>query len=354
MQRALELAHLGRYTTDPNPNVGCVIVKEGRIVGEGWHRYTGQDHAEVIALKAAGKKAKDATAYVTLEPCSHFGRTPPCVDSLLEHQLQRVVVATTDPNPEVSTRGIKLLQENGMVVDIGLMQQEAMVLNQGCFKRMQTGLPWVTLKIAASLDGRTAMESGESRWLSGETARQDVHRLRASSSAIITGVGTVLADDPTMTARISEPVVQPLRVVVDSNLRMPPNAKIMGEDGKLLIACVGDPSSSSEEFTAQHVDVVSIASDSGRVELNGLLSELGRREINEVLVEAGQTLSGSFLSMGLVDQLVIYLAPKILGNRAKGMFDLPLLEQLKDAFELEITDIQNIGDDIRIKANVIL
>ena len=353
MQRALELACLGRYTTDPNPSVGCVIVKEGRIVGEGWHQYTGQDHAEVIALKAAGDKANNATAYVTLEPCSHFGRTPPCVDSLLEHHLQRVVVASTDPNSEVSSKGIKLLQQKGIIVEIGLMEQKARALNQGFFQRMQTGRPRVTLKIGASLDGRTAMASGESQWISSEVARQDVHRLRASSSAIVTGIGTVLADNPTMTARITEPVVQPLRVVVDSNRRTPADASIVGEDGKLLIACIDDPDASGEYYSAQQVDVVAIASDSGKVDLNGLLSELGRREINEVLVEAGQTLSGSFLSKGLVDQFILYLAPKILGNRAKGMFDLPQLSQLQDAFRLEITDIQPIGDDIRVTANVV-
>jgi len=349
MQRALELAQLGRYTTDPNPRVGCVIVKNNHIVGEGWHRYAGQGHAEVIALKAAGELATNATAYVTLEPCSKFGRTPPCVDSLLKRRLQRVVVAASDP----SANGIELLQEHGISVDTGLLRQEALDLNQGFFKRIKTGLPWLTLKIAASIDGRTAMDSGESQWITGELARQDVHRLRAGCSAIVTGIGTVLADDPSLTARVEEPVLQPHRIVVDSHLRTPSGANIVGEDGKLLVACVGKTNAQIDSQRIENAEVISLDTASGRVDLNALMSELGRREINEVLVEAGPTLSGSFLRNGLVDRLVVYMAPKVLGNRAKGMFDLPQLEYLQDACNLEFIDIRKLGADIRIDAKVI-
>lgn len=258
------------------------------------------------------------------------------------------MVAASDP----SASGIEILRGNGISVDTGLLQQEALDLNRGFFKRIQTGLPWLTLKIAASLDGRTAMESGESQWITGELARQDVHCLRARSSAIVTGIGTVLSDDPNLTARLKEPVLQPLRVVVDSRLRTPADAKIIGEDDKFLIACVGESDARKDSKRIKNAEVISLASISGHVDLDALMTELGRREINEVLVEAGPTLSGSFLRSRLVDRLVVYMAPIILGNQAKGMFDLPQLECLRDACKLEFIDIQNIGADIRIDANM--
>lgn len=351
MQRAIRLAHRGLYSTDPNPRVGCVLVKDGNIAGEGWHQKAGEPHAEVLALKQAGDNAKDATAYVTLEPCSHTGKTPPCADALVQAKVARVVVAMQDPNPLVAGQGLKRLQDNGIAVECGLMEAQARALNPGFIKRMETGLPFVRLKLAMSLDGRTAMASGESQWITGDAARRDVQLLRARSSAVITGIGTVLSDDPSMNVRLTaeelnvEHVRQPLRVVLDSALRFPAAAKMTKVDGELLVITTSKNVADNSAYR-----VISMAEKNGQVDLLAALKYLAKQEINEVHIEAGAVLGGAFLQQRLVDEIVVYMAPHIMGDEARGLFALPGLSEMKDRISLEIQDVRMLAKDIRITA----
>jgi len=358
MARALRLAERGRYTTDPNPRVGCVLVRDGTLVGEGWHRRAGEPHAEREALAAAGRAAQGATAYVTLEPCCHHGRTPPCTDGLLEAGVSRVVVGMQDPNPLVAGQGIARLRAAGVTVETGLLEADARALNPGFVRRMETGRPYVRCKLAASLDGRTAMASGESQWITSEAARRDVQRLRAGSSAIVTGVETVLADDPSLNVRVGASelaglereadVRQPLRVVLDSALRTPPGARLIGLPGKTLIVGVAPLPQRADALVDAGAETLGLPAVGGCIDLAALLVELGRRELNEVLVEAGPTLAGSFLRAGLLDELVLYVAPHVMGDAARGLFRLPGLELMADRIALGFRDVRRVGRDLRI------
>jgi diaminohydroxyphosphoribosylaminopyrimidine deaminase / 5-amino-6-(5-phosphoribosylamino)uracil reductase len=354
MARALQLAKRGLYTTDPNPRVGCVIVRDGRVVGEGWHVRAGEPHAEVHALAAAGQQARGATAYVTLEPCCHHGRTPPCSEALARAGIARVVAAMPDPNPRVASQGIADLERAGVRVDIGLLQAESERLNPGFIARMTRGRPYLRVKLAASLDGRTALANGESKWITGEAARADVQRLRARSSAILTGIGTVLADDPSLTVRDLDIVRQPLRVVVDPHLRMRPAARMLALPGTTLVVTGEDHVSDADADALRSVgaEVLCLPVASGRVDLSQLLEQLAAREVNEILVEAGATLCGELLSAGLVDELVLYLAPHLLGSSARGLFNIPGLGGMAERIALDIRDVRAIGGDWRITARV--
>jgi diaminohydroxyphosphoribosylaminopyrimidine deaminase/5-amino-6-(5-phosphoribosylamino)uracil reductase len=352
MARAIQLAQRGLYTTDPNPRVGCVLVKDGAVVGEGWHERAGEAHAEVMALRNAGEQARGATAYVSLEPCSHHGRTPPCADALINAGVARVVAGMEDPNPQVAGQGLARLRAAGIAVDSGILTPQAEALNPGYIKRMRTGRPWLRLKLAASLDGRTAMASGESQWITGEAARADVHRLRARSSAMLTGVATVLADDPSLNARLEEAVQQPLRVVLDGQLKMPPTARMLSLPGQTLVCSREAEDAAAKALRAAGAEVVAVAGEDGRLSLPAVLELLGRRHINEVMVEAGPTLAGACVQAGLVDELILYLAPHLMGDGACGLFTLPGLAQMRDRVELEIDDIRAVGRDWRIRARL--
>ncbi len=349
MAAALRLARRGLYTTTPNPRVGCILVKDDAVVGEGWHEKAGGPHAEIHALQAAGSKARDATAYVSLEPCSHHGRTPPCVDALITAGVSRVVAAMTDPNPQVAGKGLALLRAAGITTEVGLMEAEARELNIGFVSRMTRGTPWLRLKVAASLDGKTALNNGVSQWITGPDARRDAHAWRARSCAILTGIGTVRDDDPRLNVRDVETSRQPLRVVVDSRLETPLTAHIL-EGGNVLVAAAVDDATRIAALRTRGADVVVLPNASGKVDLAQLLAELGRRGINEVLAEAGFKLNGSLLREGCVDELVIYQAPILLGDKARGMFDLAELTDLADKRELVVTDRRAIGTDFRIVA----
>ena len=351
MARALELAALGLYTTTPNPRVGCVIVRDGAVAGEGWHEKAGGPHAETGALQAAGAKAAGATVYVTLEPCAHHGRTPPCVEALLAAKPARVVAAMQDPNPQTTGKSIERLRSAGITVDVGVMEREASELNIGFVSRMTRGTPWVRMKVAASLDGRTALANGESQWITGAEARKDGHAWRARACAVLTGVGTVKDDDPQLTVRDVPTTRQPLRVVVDSRLQTPLTARLLGPGA--LIAAAGVDAPRSVALRAKGAEVVVLPNHEGKVELPALLQELARRGCNEVHVEAGYQLNGSLLDEGLVDELLIYFAPCILGDTAHGMFHLPPLANLARRHKVKITDIRQIGDDVRLLARVI-
>jgi diaminohydroxyphosphoribosylaminopyrimidine deaminase/5-amino-6-(5-phosphoribosylamino)uracil reductase len=350
MARALELAERGLYTTTPNPRVGCVIVREGEIVGEGWHERAGEPHAEVNALRAAGGRAEGATAYVTLEPCSHYGRTPPCAGALIEAKLSRVVVAMRDPNPVVAGKGLAALEAAGIAVECGVMENDALELNIGFVQRMTTGRPWIRLKVAASLDGRTALANGKSQWITGDEARADGHGWRARACAIVTGIGTVRDDDPQLTVRDVETPRQPLRVVVDSRLETPDEARVLGED--TLVFCAIDDAAARDRLQARGAEVVVLPDATGKVDLHALFIELGRRGINEVHVEAGYKLNGSLLRASLVDELLVYVAPRILGDSAHGMFHLSELTDLDAGPQLYIHEVTTIGADIRVIARM--
>lgn len=357
MARALRLAERGLHTSSPNPRVGCVLVRDGEVLGEGWHERAGEPHAEIHALRAAGEAARGATAYVTLEPCSHHGRTPPCADALIQAGVARVVAAAQDPNPQVAGQGIEKLRDAGIEVECGLMETSARELNIGFFARMARGMPWVRSKIAASLDGRTALANGASKWITGPAARQDVQRWRARSCAALTGIGTVLADNPQLNVRGIETSRQPLRVVVDSYLRLPLDARILhapeaGNAGKVLVytGTRDDRKIAALENTDAQVAV--LADANGRVDLGAMLRDLAARGCNEVLVEAGSGLNGSLLQAGLVDELVLYFAPQLLGDGARGMAALGELTALDQRIELEWQDVRNVGKDLRIVARV--
>ncbi len=351
MARALQLAERGLWTTSPNPRVGCVLVREGEIVGKGWHERAGEPHAEVHALRAAGELARGATAYVTLEPCSHHGRTPPCAEALIGAGVSRVVAAMRDPNPLVAGNGLAMLQAAGIETACGLLENEARELNIGFVARMTRGRPWLRLKAAASLDGKTALNNGTSQWITGPEARRDGHRWRARACAILTGIGTVRDDDPQLSVREVDTPRQPLRVVVDSKLEIPLTAKIL-RGGPVLVAAAVDDEKRANSLRATGAEVVVLPNPHGKVELSALLEELGRRGINEVHVEAGFKLNGSLLREGLVDELLLYLAPCLIGHDASGLFNLPELASLDGKHRLQVRDLRQIGEDIRLIARL--
>ncbi len=350
MAHALQLAERGLYTTDPNPRVGALLVKAGRVVAEGWHCYAGEAHAEVMALAAAGEQARGATAYVTLEPCCHHGRTAPCGEALVKAGISRVVAAMVDPNPAMAGQGLAALRAKGVAVESGLMAAEAARLNPGFISRWQRGRPYLRCKMAMSLDGRTAMRSGESRWITSPEAREDVHRLRARSSAIVTGIGTVLEDDPALNARTERAQIQPLRVVLDGGLRMPPEAAMLTLPGTTLLLTASSDSDAAAELSRAGAEVVNIPTLANRLDLNAVMAELTAREVNEVLVESGPTLAGAFMAAGLIDELVIYMAPHLMGASATGLFHLPGVEQMAQRLKVKIEDIRAVGEDWRITA----
>ncbi|MFU8788265.1 MAG: bifunctional diaminohydroxyphosphoribosylaminopyrimidine deaminase/5-amino-6-(5-phosphoribosylamino)uracil reductase RibD [Methylobacter sp.] len=347
MARALYLARKGRYTTDPNPRVGCVLVKNDIIIGEGWHVKAGCAHAEVEALKNT-PDARGATAYVTLEPCSHFGRTPPCCDALVNAGISRVVVAMQDPNPQVSGSGLARLQAAGIEVICGVLQDEASALNRGFIKRMTEQRPFVRSKLAMSLDGRTAMASGESKWITSAEARADVQRLRAESSAILTGINTVLADDPALNARVEFDVLQPIRVVLDTQLKMPLTAQMATLPGRSLILTCSEDEQKQQALQQAGFEVYQLGANNGRLNLQAVMAFLGQQQINELLVEAGSVLNGALLAEGLIDEYVIYMAPCILGDQGRGLFNLPGLQLMADKKQLKLCDVRQVGSDLKL------
>ncbi len=349
MARAIRLAERGLFTTDPNPRVGCVIVKDHQIIGEGWHQRAGEAHAEVNALNDAGEYSQNAACYITLEPCSHTGKTPPCADALIRAGIQRVYIAMKDPNPLVAGKGIAKLEAAGIEVVIGILENDAEQLNRGFCKRMRTGKPYVRSKIAMSLDGRTAMASGESKWVTAAAARQDVQKLRAQSSAIMTGMGTILADDPCLTVRPEsnwypedQAVRQPLRIVVASHSDIPEHAHLFDDPYEILAV------TTENRQRGNRLDVLTVPEKKGQVDLTAMMTALAKREINEIMVEAGSTLNGALLSAGLIDEIIIYMAAKIMGDSAKGLFHLPALQTMAQNIDLNISDIRAVGKDWRI------
>jgi len=354
MARALRLAERGRYTAHPNPVVGCVLAQGGEIVGEGFHRKTGEAHAEINALQAAGNRARGATAYVTLEPCSHHGKTPPCAEALIAAGISKVVVAIEDPHQAVAGKGLNLLRDAGVEVQTGLMAKAATALNRGFLQRVTEQRPFVRLKLASSIDGAIAMQNGESQWITGTAARADVQRLRGRSGAVMTGIGTVLSDDPSLNVRATafdSGGLQPLRVVLDSSLRMPGAARMLTLPGKTLICCALDARQSN--LGGANVDVMSFAAEDGGVDVVAVLQELAARGVNEVLVESGPRLAGYLLDADLVDELVIYQAPHIMGSQTRRLADTPAWVSLADRKSLAISDVRRIGDDTRIIATVV-
>lgn len=350
MARAVRLAERGLHTTDPNPRVGSVLVRDNDIVGEGWHVRAGEPHAEINALRSAGERSRGATAFVTLEPCCHHGRTPPCTAALIEAGVDRVVMAMEDPDPRVRGRGEAALQQAGIKVEVGLQRAEAEALNAGFVRRMKLGRPYVRCKVAASFDGRTALASGESQWITGAEAREDAHQLRARSSAVLTGIGTILADDPSLNARLDTPAVQPLRIVLDTHLRMPPAAKTLRVEGDVVVFAGSDEPTRRAALEEAGARVEIIAAGPHGVDLGAVLSRLVQLEVNELLVEAGNRVSGAFLEAGLIDELVIYFAPHIMGHEGLPMFNLPGLESMSERHALAAVDMRRVGADWRLVA----
>ena len=352
MALALSLGRRGQGATWPNPAVGCVIVKNNRIIGRGWTQPSGRPHAETVALAQAGAEAAGADVFVTLEPCAHHGKTPPCSQALIDAGVARVVIAISDSDPRVDGLGAQMLRAAGITVETGLLGDEAFNDHDGFLRRTVTGRPMVTLKIASSFDGRIATGTGESQWITSQDARQDVQKLRAQSSVILTGIGTVLTDDPSLSVRPGdwypqgELVRQPLRVVIDSNLRIPLNAKILNSEAETLVVSI-------KPSDKKGVNVMVIQADRGHVDLKKLMNRLAEREINDVMVEAGSKLNGALVQAGLVDELVIYMAPKLLGDSAQGLFHLPALQKMSQNIALNITDIRAVGSDWRITASPI-
>ena len=359
MAQALRLAERGLYTTMPNPRVGCVLVKGDQVIAEGWHYRAGEAHAEVHALQQAGEQARGATAYVTLEPCNHSGRTGPCSEALLAAGVARVVFAMEDPNPQVAGSGLERLRAAGVVIDGPVLEDDARALNPGFLKRMERKLPFVRCKLAMSLDGRTAMASGQSKWVTGRKSREDVQRLRARSCAIVSGIDTVISDNAALIVRVDELQLsnaddaaarQPLRVILDSRLRLGRDAELLRHPSPILLIHNGaqDNAARLNDWPA-HVELLAIPDSHGRIDLLAVLRELARRQCNEVLVEAGATLAGSFLRRGLLDELIIYVAPKLLGSSARPLFDLPL-HTMSAALPVKVRDMRAVGDDWRITA----
>ncbi|WP_068545793.1 bifunctional diaminohydroxyphosphoribosylaminopyrimidine deaminase/5-amino-6-(5-phosphoribosylamino)uracil reductase RibD [Thalassotalea crassostreae] len=367
MQRAVELAKRGQYTTSPNPNVGCVLVKNNQVIGEGWHRKAGEGHAEVNAIanaKELGHDINGATAYVTLEPCSHFGRTPPCAQGLIDAGIKHVVIGMVDPNPLVSGRGVTMLQNAGISTESGVLESACRTLNPGFIKRMSQGKPLLRCKMAASLDGKTAMQSGESKWITGSKARQDVQRFRAKSCAIISGADTVLVDDATLNVRYQElgfakdsieqtNLRQPTRVIIDSQNRLTPvlllTLALFKQQSSIILV------RTSLEKTAEwphFVSELNVSEINGKANLTELMSKLGEIGFNELWLESGARLSGAFIGAGLVDELILYQAPKLMAENSFGLFDIPTLTLLKDAVQLSFKDVRMVGDDLRIIADI--
>ena len=364
MAHALQLARRGLYTTMPNPRVGCVIVRydepgDGELIAEGWHQWAGEGHAEVNALAVAGERARGATAYVTLEPCAHYGRTPPCAEALAKAGVSRVVSAMRDPNPRVNGGGFKIMESHGIETVSGLLEDEARQLNAGFFKRMEAGRPLMRCKLAMSVDGRTAMDSGESQWITGSAARSDVQQWRARSCAIVTGVDSIIHDDSSLTVRQDElnlpdpqaaSTLQPIRVVLDSSLRIPETARILGLPGRTVVIC-GPLAGQEKQARLQHcgAEVVTLPLLNDRTDLRAVMSWLAGQDCNEVLLETGATLAGAALQAGLVDELLIYMAPVLMGSSARPLLELPI-DVMSDKVPLVITDIRSVGDDWRITA----
>ena len=347
MSRALVLAARGLYTTTPNPRVGCVIVNDDEIVGEGWHVNCGGAHAEVNALKQADTRAVGGTLYVTLEPCAHYGKTPPCVEAIVKSGISRVVFGAKDPNPLVDGRGMEHLKANGISVEGGLFSEKSEELNLGFFKRMRYGKPWVRVKVAAGLDGKTALENGRSQWITSKESRVDAHKLRAQSCVVLTGVGTVVEDDPRLTVRHTETSRQPGKVIVDSQLRSPLDAHLFKTLRVTLATAVKDQNR-LDEFIQKGVNVLVLPDSEGRVDLDALLVELANRQVNEVLVEAGINLHSALLHRHLIDEMIIYYAPKFLGAQGRGMFFLDELNSMDQVLERDVIDITSIGKDFRV------
>ncbi|HEX4480845.1 MAG TPA: bifunctional diaminohydroxyphosphoribosylaminopyrimidine deaminase/5-amino-6-(5-phosphoribosylamino)uracil reductase RibD [Rudaea sp.] len=345
MARALRLAERGLFTTQPNPRVGCVIARGDEVIAEGWHQRAGEPHAEVFALRDAGERARAATAYVTLEPCAHFGKTPPCADALIASGISRVVAACEDPNPRVAGGGFRKLRDVGIAVDIGLMRDAARELNRGFLSRLERKRPWVRVKLASSLDGRTALANGESKWITSEASRADVQRWRARSSAILTAIGTVLADDPRLTVRLDESFVAPLRVVLDRTLRTPRDAHVLDGTAPTLIVHGAD-AKPDERFS--NVELAAIPASNGKLYFDALLILLAERGVNELQVEAGPKLCGSLMADGLVDELLLYTAPVLLGDTSRPLLTLPECSSMNDARRWKIVDRRHIGEDTRL------
>ena len=352
MGQALALAERGLYTTTPNPRVGCVLVKDGAVLASGWHEKAGLPHAEVLALKEAGERARGATLYLNLEPCSHHGRTPPCADAIVAAGIRRVVAAMQDPNPKVAGSGFATLRAAGVEVEQGLMEDEARELNIGFVARMTRERPWVRMKIAASLDGRTALTNGRSQWITGEAARADGHRWRARACAVLTGHGTVRDDDPQLNVRGVDTPRQPLKIVVDSRFETPLSARLLKE-GKTLIAGAVNEAERLAALKRAGAETIIIPNDRGKVELFKLMEELARRELNEIHVEGGHKLNGSLLQAGVVDELLVYLAPSVIGDSGRGMFNLPELTELSRITALKIREVERIDEDLRILARIL-
>lgn len=363
MAEAIQLAWKGLYTTEPNPRVGCILVKEGKVVGRGWHQKAGEGHAEVNAISDAGVEAKGSTAYVSLEPCSHFGKTPPCANALIKAGVVRVVSAMKDPNPEVSGSGFELLRKAGVLVECGLLESQAEALNIGFIKRMRSQTPFVRIKMAMSVDGRTAMATGESQWITGASAREDVQRLRARSSAVITGIGTIIHDDAALTVRAAELGLenaseiaerQPLRVVLDSQAQMPESARLFQVPGPVLLVTSSSSQVSSIILKKPNVSVLRLPVSDDQNErdttIKLVLAELARRGCNEVLVEAGASLAGSFIQGNYWDELVLYIAPKLMGSSARPLAELPIAF-MSEAKALQLKDMRVVGGDIRLTYN---
>ena len=349
MAHALRLAERGLYTTTPNPRVGCVIVRDGVIVGEGWHERAGEPHAEAHALRGAGERARGATAYVTLEPCNHTGRTPPCATALIQSGIARVVAAMVDPNPIVAGTGLRALSDAGLETAAGLFESQAQELNIGFVSRMRRGRPWLRMKVAASLDGKTALNNGESQWITGEGARRDGHLWRARSCGILTGIGTVKDDDPQLTVRAVGTTRQPKKILIDSRLDVPLDAKIF-DGSEVLIFCASADAEKLARLEDKNARVIPLPDEHGKVDLAAMAQELGKRGCNEILVEAGTKLNGSLLRTNLIDELLIYLAPHLLGDIARGMFGVAELTTLSERRELALQEVRQIGHDIRIIA----
>ncbi len=355
MLRALELAQRAAFHATPNPRVGCVIVRDGRILGEGWTQPPGSNHAEIEALLDARRNGHDvrgATVFVTLEPCSHFGRTPPCATALAEAHVARVIAAVEDPNPLVRGKGLDMLRANGVDVRCGLLEQEAADVNVGFFSRMMRGRPWVRVKIAASLDGKTALDNGVSQWITSDDARRDGHAWRARACAVLTGIGTVRADNPQMNVRMVETARQPLRVLVDSRLEADPDARFFEGEGRVLVACAAENAEREQRLADKGVEVIRLPNERGKVDLPLLMKRLAERAINEVHVEAGFKLNGSLVGAGVVDELLVYLAPMLIGE-AQGMVHLPALSDLAKAQRLVFREVTQVGEDVRILARLL-
>ena len=357
MQLALDLAKQGEFTTTPNPSVGCILVKDGKVVGKGFHAKAGEPHAEVMALREAGENARGATAYVTLEPCSHFGRTPPCAKGLVEAGVSKVIAAMCDPNPQVAGKGLQILSDASIQSAVGLLEENAEQLNKGFLKRMRTGKPFVQLKLAMSIDGKTAMASGESKWITGAQARADVQQYRAKASAILSTSQTVLADDPSLNVRweelppdvkagyAQEKLRQPVRVILDSSHKVRSDFKVFSTESPVWLVGEDDyPLTGFPVFT----DYLQLDRNQGETRLQALMEELGKRQINTLWVEAGATLAGALIAENLVDELIIYMAPKLLGDQARDLCHLPNLTQLADAPLWQLQSCEPVGDDLKL------